>query len=143
MGTGWTVPQLSDAIKGMCRRWGVSPHGVADDAIFARGGHAAGSIADEFNLQGVYSEPARKADRVSGWNRMRRLLAHAGSPDRPGLYVARRCRYFWDTVPMLARDPKRIEDVDTTGPDHGADAIRYGCLRQEMAASVKVVRPLR
>ena len=58
-----------------------------------------------------------KADRVSGWNRMRRLLSHAGKPDRPGLYIARRCRYFWDTVPMLARDAKRIEDVDTTGPD--------------------------
>lgn len=140
MGLGWTVPQLSDAIKGMCRRWGVSPHGVADDAIFARGGHASGSIADEFSLQGVHFEPARKADRVSGWNRMRRLLSHAGSPDRPGLYVARRCRYFWDTVPMLARDAKRIEDVDTTGPDHGADAIRYGCLRQELAAGVKLVR---
>ncbi|WP_284449001.1 hypothetical protein [Pseudoxanthomonas mexicana] len=73
---------------------------------------------------------------------MRRLLSHAGSPDRPGLYVARRCRYFWDTVPMLARDAECIEDLDTTGPDHGADAIRYGCLRQELAAGVPLVRHL-
>lgn len=80
---------------------------------------------------------------MSGWNRMRRLLSLAGSPDRPGLLIARRCRYFWDTVPMLARDPRRIEDVDTTGPDHGADAIRYGCLRQELAAQVKLVRHFR
>lgn len=57
---------------------------------------------------------------------MRRLLPHAGKPDRPGLYIARRCRYLWDTVPMLARDAKRIEDVDTTGPDHGADAVATG-----------------
>lgn len=41
------------------------------------------------------------------------------------------------TVPMLARDAKRIEDVDTTGPDHGADAIRYGCLRTEWATELK------
>ena len=68
---------------------------------------------------------------------MRRLLSHAGKPDRPGLYIARRCRYFWDTVPMLARDAKRVEDVDTTGPDHGADAICYGCLRQEWATELK------
>ena len=34
-----------------CPRWDVSPHGVADDAIFARGGHAAGSNADEFNYR--------------------------------------------------------------------------------------------
>lgn len=53
LGTGWTVPQLADSIHGMCRRWGVSPYGVADDAIFERGGHAAGSIADEFRLQGI------------------------------------------------------------------------------------------
>jgi len=49
--------------------------------------------------------------------------------DRPGLYVAQWCRNFQDTVPMLFRDTKRIENVDTTGPDRGADAIRYGCLR--------------
>lgn len=35
---------------------------------------------------------------------------------------------------MLAREPKRIGDVDTIVPDHGADAIRYGRLRQELAA---------
>ena len=44
---------------------------------------------------------------------------------------------------MPARDAKRIKDVDTTGPDHGADAIRYGGLRQELAAGVKLVRHLR
>ena len=35
-GIGWTVPVLADAIKAMCARWKVGPHGVADDAIFAR-----------------------------------------------------------------------------------------------------------
>lgn len=69
---------------------------------------------------------------------MRRLLFHAGKPGRPRLHLARRWRY-WDTVPMLARDSKRIEDVDTTGPDQGADAIRYGCLRQEWATDLKFV----
>lgn len=24
----------------------------------------------------------------------------------------------------------RIEDVDSRGPDHAADAVRYGCLRE-------------
>lgn len=71
---------------------------------------------------------------------MRRLLFHPRQPDRPGLVVARRCDYFWNTVSMLARDPKRIEDLDSTGLDRGADAIRYGCVRQELAAEVKLVR---
>lgn len=132
-GLGWTVPVLADAIKGMCARWNVPASGVADDACFARSGHGAGSIADEFRQFGVHFSPARKADRLTGWNRMRRLLAQAGERDRAGLYVSRACGYFWETVPMLARDMKRIEDLDSTGPDHGADAIRYGCLRANPA----------
>ncbi len=59
---------------------------------------------------------------------VRRLLDDAGKPDVPGLYVTRSCEYFWATVPYLARDPKRVEDVDSRGPDHAADAVRYGCL---------------
>lgn len=102
---------------------------MADDAIFAKTGHATGSIAEEFNRAGVYFRPARKADRISGWQTMRRLLADAGKPDLPGLYVSRDCRYFWETVPYLARDQKRVEDLDSSGPDHAADAVRYGCLR--------------
>src|SRR5690606_37285666 len=136
LGLGWTVPVLADAIKAMCKRWDVRPYGVADDAIFARTGSGNGSIADEFKMQGVYFSPAKKADRLTGWNRMRRLLSHAGEVDRPGLYIARNCSYFWNTVPMLPRDPKRIEDVDSTGPDHAADAVRYGCMRQHYAAKV-------
>jgi hypothetical protein len=37
--------------------------------------------------------------------------------------------YSWQKVPHLARDEKRQEDGDTKGPDHAADAVRYGCLR--------------
>lgn len=135
-GLGWTVPVLAEAIKAMCARWHVKPSGVADDAIFAKGGHAAGSIADEFRGCGVNFQPARKADRITGWNRMRKLLSWAGQPDRAGLYIARNCEYFWQTVPTLPRDPKRIEDVDSTGPDHGADAMRYGCMRIQWAIGV-------
>lgn len=130
-GLGWTVPILGEAIVEMCERWGVPPRGVADDAIFAQSGHGSGSIADEFTRCGVYFRPARKADRLTGWNIMRRLLSDAGKPDVPGLYVSRSCEYFWSTVPYLARDQRRVEDVDSSGPDHAADAVRYGCLRRD------------
>ena len=86
---------LADAIKAMCARWKVGPHGVADDAIFAKTGSGAGCIADESAREGIYFDPAQKGDRVSGWQRMRRLLADAGKPDRPGLYVSRAYRYWW------------------------------------------------
>lgn len=62
------------------------------------------------------------------------------APRIPGLLIERPCRHSRDTAPILARDPKRTEDVDTTGPDHRADAIRNVCLRQELAEEVKLVR---
>lgn len=130
-GLNWTVPILAEEIGAMCKRWKVQARGVADDAIFAQSGHRAGSIADEFTRYGVHFRPAKKADRLTGWNIMRRLLEDAGKPDVPGLYITRAAEYFWSTVPYLARDQKRVEDVDSSGPDHAADAVRYGCLRRD------------
>jgi hypothetical protein len=132
-GMRYTVPVLAERIRVMCALWGVRAEGVADDACFSSGGHAAGSIADEFSEAGVDFEPAKKGDRITGWQVMRRLLQDAGKPDVPGLYIARHCEYFWATVPYLGRDPRRVEDVDSRGPDHGADAVRYGCLRERHA----------
>lgn len=130
-GLGWTVPILAEEIVAMCKRWGVRAQGVADDAVFAKTGHGSGSIADEFMRCRVHFTPARKAERIPGWNIMRRLLSDAGKPDVPGLYISRGCGYFWATVPYLARDEKRVEDVDSSGPDHAADAVRYGCLQRD------------
>jgi hypothetical protein len=64
--------------------------------------------------------------------------SHAGKPDVPGLYISRRCAYWWATVPTLARDQKRVEDLDTSGPDHAADACRYGLLVQTWAKQITV-----
>ena len=134
-GLGWTAAITGEAIVEFCRRWKVEPQGVADDACLAKTGHA-NSIAEEFRRVGVYFDPAKKSDRISGWQVLRRLLADAGKPDMPGLYVSRACEYFWATVPTLARDEKRVEDLDSSGPDHAADACRYGILRQSRTATI-------
>ena len=138
-GLGWTAAITGEAIVEFCKRWKVKPLGVADDACFARTGHA-NSIAEEFRRVGVYFDPAKKSDRISGWQMMRRLLADAGKPDVPGLYVSRACEYFWATAPYLARDPKRIEDLDSSGADHGCDAVRYGLMRQSREVHVSQLR---
>jgi hypothetical protein len=138
MGLGWTAATLAEAIVDFCKPWDMNPQGVADDAIFAKSGYSSGSIAEEFSRKGVYFRPARKADRISGWQRMKRLMMDAGKPDSPGLYISRGCEYFWATVPYLARDQKRVEDVDSSGPDHAADACRYGLLRRVDAMSIKI-----
>jgi hypothetical protein len=130
-GLGWTVPRIAEAIRDRCKQWGIKPVGVADDAIFNRTGSGAmNSIADEFRKERVVFRPALKADRISGWERLRRLMADAGSVERPGFYAARHCEYFWATTPFLARDPRRLEDCDSRGPDHAADTVRYACLQR-------------
>jgi hypothetical protein len=135
-GLGWTAATTAEAIIEFVKPWGVKPRGAADDAVFSKTGHGK-SIAEEFAAKGVYFYPAKKADRITGWQMLRRLMADAGKPDVPGLYVSRACTYFWQTVPYLARDEKRIEDVDSSGPDHAGDAVRYGILRQRRDVQVE------
>jgi hypothetical protein len=127
-GMGYTIPRLADEIRELAARWGIKPDGVADDAIFAK--YSSESIAREFRRCRVYFRAAKKGDRKSGWEIMRRMLADAGKPDVPGLYVSRGCEYFWATVPYLGRDPRRADDVDTRAADHAADAARYACLHE-------------
>jgi hypothetical protein len=128
-GTGATPSQLAEGIKKFLERWKVSPKGVADDACFAKQrGFENPSIAEEFKQHGVIFEPARKGDRITGWANMRELMLNAQSLERPGLVVDPRCRYFWDTVPSLQRDPRRPEDIEKSPTDHGGDGVRYGCL---------------
>jgi hypothetical protein len=123
------VPRLAEAIREMCGRWHIRPNGTADDAIFARmRGLKAPTIADEFSRCGVMFTPAGKGSRKAGWEKMRTLLFQAGKPDLPGLYIARHCDYAWETLPSLPRDPRDIEDVDSSAPDHAADALRYGII---------------
>lgn len=128
-GLNWTAATTAEAILEMCQKWVIPAKGVADDACFAKSGYSSGSIAEEFARKGVYFTPAKKADRITGWQFMRRMLADAGKLDSPGLYISRGCTYAWDTLPYLARDQKRVEDMDSTGPDHAADAIRYGLMK--------------
>jgi hypothetical protein len=137
---GWPIPKLAEAIRDFAARWRVPARGLADDAIFAKHGHSAGSIAEELLAEGVDFEPARKADRATGWAIMRALLADAGKVDVPGLYVSRDCSYFWETVPTLGRDPRRREDLDTRSPDHAADAARYSCISAHRGPAVSMGR---
>ena len=41
-------------------------------------------------------------------------------------------------MPFLARDDRRIEDLDSDGPDHGADAGRYACTRVRWARELNI-----
>jgi hypothetical protein len=127
-GLGLTVPTMAGEVIAQCKRWGIRPTGCLDDACFSDHGSQAGRLSDEYRKAGLIVHPVNKGDRISGWERMRRMLADAGQPDVPGLYISESCAYWLRSVPYLDRSPKRPEDVDTTSADHAADACRYALL---------------
>ena len=124
LGLQWTTAKLGEAVVEMCAKWNCEPVGCCDDAAFAKTGSTLISIASELQQAGVYVYPSGKGGRVEGWQRMRQLLADAGKVDKPGLFIARNCEYWWSTVPFLPRDPRKPEDLDSRGPDHSADCTR-------------------
>lgn len=119
-GLSWPPAKLAEAQKDMCAKWGVFPAGAGDDAFGLED-----SLLETLEEHGVYFVRPKK-ERVAGWQEMRNMLTAAKLRNgQPGLWISARCEYFWKTVPSLQRDPKRPEDLVTTGPDHGADAARY------------------
>jgi hypothetical protein len=122
-GLGWPPGKLAEAILEMCGRWGISADGVGDDAYGLED-----TLLNVLQEHGVYMQRPQKS-RIAGWAAMRQLLHNASIRDgRPGMWISARCKYFWQTVPFVERDPTRPEDVLTTGPDHAADAARYAVM---------------
>jgi hypothetical protein len=100
---------------------------IADPAIFKR--QSGDSIADQFNK--VYKIPFRPADneRIPGWQRVISMMSESAKdvPEYPGLWVFDTCREWIRTVPILMRDEREVEDIDTNSEDHIADETRYVC----------------
>ena len=99
---------------------------AADPAMFNKTGHIGESMAETFAKHGVPLKPANH-DREIGWQRVRHWLQMA--PDgKPWLVIHPSCGYLIRTLPALVSDEHKPDDVDTTGDDHGADALRYGVM---------------
>lgn len=103
--------------------------GVADSAIFAT--ENGNCIADDMARIGVRWEPADKSpgSRINGWQMVRKMLRNAAAdvPEEAGLYAFDTCRQYARTLPTLARDERKPDDVDSDGEDHVADEVRYRC----------------
>lgn len=81
------------------------------------------SAADEYAAESVTLTKANN-DRLEGKRKVDRMLQPL--PDgRPQLLVFRSCPNLIRTLPMLAYDKVRPEDVDTDLEDHAYDALRY------------------
>ncbi len=105
----------------------------ADPSMFNKTAKNQGIVyctADEYKLNGVPLTPADN-DRLSGKRKVDRLLANL--PDgKPGIQFFRVCTYLTTSLPALALDKNRPEDVDTTQDDHGYDMARYALTKVRM-----------
>jgi hypothetical protein len=69
--------------------------------------------------------------RKNGWELMRKMLQNAHPPknggprEHPGLFIFDCCENWIRTVPVLPRDERDMDDVDTDTEDHIADESRY------------------
>lgn len=89
-------------------------------------------LADGREMPGPKFEPADKSpgSRKTGWEQMRKMLKQSKRPavgirEHPGLFIFSNCDNFIRTVPVLPRDEKDMDDVDSEAEDHIADETRY------------------
>jgi hypothetical protein len=106
--------------------------GPADSSIFdVENGMC---LEKDMRLAGVKWVRADKSpgSRKTGWEKLRaRLMASRKFPmEDPGLFVFETCRNWIRCVPVLPRDPKDPDDVDTAAEDHSGDETRYRLLQK-------------
>ena len=123
--------------------------GPADSSIFNTNTDEH-CIADNFAKEGVKWRKSDKSpgSRINGatiiCDRLEASLdamdSESGVSEKPGFYVFENCRGFISRFPILARDDKKPDDVDTEQEDHDYDAFRYRVLTkaEKPAMNVKV-----
>ena len=98
-----------------------------DPSMFTKGNDGSISIADQFKQalpkHSALFKPSSN-DRIGGWENIHKWLSVA--PDGlPYLIISRMCHNLVRTMPELVHDDVKVEDVNTEGEDHHADALRY------------------
>ncbi len=111
--------------------------GPADASIF----DSDCTIAADMGRVGVrwFEADKRPGSRAAGLERFRTMLTAAKKMpmEEPGLFVFDTCRHFIRTVPVLPRDAKKLDDVDTAAEDHVYDETRYEIMTPIQVDSVE------
>lgn len=121
-------------------RWISRPvrPGPADNAIADVQNPGTPSIAEDMATQKVYWERSDKSpgSRKNGLELLRTRLSETKKdyPEGPAFYIMDHCRQLLAHLPVLQRDVKNPEDVDTKSEDHDYDATRYRVLKGSGAA---------
>jgi hypothetical protein len=75
-------------------------------------------------------------DRIPGKRQFHQRL-RLDDEGNPHMYIFNDCKSFWDFVPLIYQDPKKIEDVAEDQPhDHIYEAVRLGLMFKPMRPRV-------
>lgn len=112
--------------------------GPADNEITAVKEKDSGTIADRMASAGIRWKKSDKSpgSRINGLEltRERMLEALKDNPEDPAIYFMDECLATIELLPVLPRDEKKLDDVDTTAEDHIWDDIRYRVLATKRKA---------
>lgn len=131
---------LATLMEPECRE-GIHVIGVADPAIWDK---SRGPTVEEMVRKGCSVVTFNKGDntRMTGKMQLHERLKFDES-GRPMLYVFNTCKDFIRTIPSLAYDDKKVEDIDTDGEDHIYDETRYFLMSRPIAPKVQASRPVK
>jgi hypothetical protein len=112
-------------------REGMHVAGIADPAIWDQ---SRGISVEEQIRQAFSGITFRKGDntRMDGKMQLHERLKF-DEDGRPMLYVFNTCKDFIRTIPSLAYDARKVEDIDTAGEDHIYDETRYFLMSRPIA----------
>ena len=104
--------------------------GPADSQIFQESNENC--ISRDMEQEGIYWERANKAPgtRINGLELMRTRFKNGLQEyvESPALYFFSNCKNLIAHIPILPRDERNPEDVDSNVEDHDYDSARYRVL---------------
>lgn len=119
--------------------------GPADGQIYNQTRLDVETIAEKMGEYGVEWERADKSQgsRKNGLELLRDRLRASMEGEGAGLYFMDNCQATRATLPVLPRDEKDPDDVDTEAEDHVYDDIRYRVLagNERVANNIKAAFP--
>jgi hypothetical protein len=99
------------------------------------------SIEKQMEKEGITWTKSDKSagSRINGLQLIRDMLEAStqDNPESPGLYFMEHCNNIIAHLPVLSRDKKNTEDIDTTQDDHDYDALRYRILGRKQGGLIK------
>lgn len=122
----------------------VNP-GPADNAIWTKDDDSSDSTGKIMASEGVHWTPSDKSpgSRKVGLQLVRDRMIQSAKKEGPGIYFMAHCGAACSTLPVLPRDLKDPEDVDSSSEDHVYDEVRYRVLNdaKRYATSLSVKYP--